>query len=214
MLTKSPHIGSSILEIAKERMYSLYYDYLLDTLGGEEHVEVICGDTDSVMIRTSGVHNKDYYLEKLCKTGIMDTSNFSPKDKLFSEKNCRVPGTLKEETGNMEEIEQIISLNAKVYVIKPFPKNNPDGTVTQPPNTYRGKGVPRKVLYEKGFEAYKRCLEETKNEHATFPRMNMKKGVVRNETVSKICLTSMDLKRYWLCYKHRYVYFHFLEKQF
>ena len=102
----------SILELAKERMYSLYYDYILDTLGGEDQVDVIAGDTDSVMVACTGLLDKNQHLEKLCETGIMDTSNFPVSDKLFSEANCRIPGTLKEETANVEEIEQIISLNA------------------------------------------------------------------------------------------------------
>ena len=45
LLDKHPAVGACILERAKEHLWRVYYTKMVDALGGQDAVRIICGDT-------------------------------------------------------------------------------------------------------------------------------------------------------------------------
>ena len=105
---KPVYLGMVILDLSKTLMYDFHYNYLKKKYG--DSANLLFTDTDSLMYETK---TEDFYsdikddLDSKC-----DTSNY-PKDHLiFSSKNKKVIGMMKDEAGGTQIIE-FVGLRAK-----------------------------------------------------------------------------------------------------
>jgi len=45
LLSRHPAIGAAILELSKQHLWDVYYNKMVDALGGTDAITVLCGDT-------------------------------------------------------------------------------------------------------------------------------------------------------------------------
>ena len=105
------YIGMCALDLSKILLYDYYYSYLKPKY--RENCELLYTDTDSLLllIKTDDIYkdmaeNLDYY----------DTSGYPEDHPLFSLKNMKVPGKLKDEC-NGALISEVVCLRSKMYSI-------------------------------------------------------------------------------------------------
>ena len=120
-------VGMKVLELAKVIMYDLYYNYLQPNL----NMKLCMTDTDSFVLK---IVTKDLNSDLKKLYDCFDFSNYSPDHVLFSDKNKRVPGKLKDEYPG-QRIEQFIGLRAKCYAF----------TCEDESTVHRAKGVKKNV---------------------------------------------------------------------
>ena len=116
MLNKPIAVGFAILELSKLIMYQFYYDVMKQKYGAK--CSLLFTDTDSLCM---AIQTDDLYVDMQADRHYFDTSNFEPDHELFSEKNHRVLGKFKSETGSRPPVE-FVGLKAKMYSLDVCPK--------------------------------------------------------------------------------------------
>jgi len=91
-------IGYSILELSKLHMYRSWYDTIMPTFG-EDNVEMLFSDTDSLCFQIYGVGRPEDALVKLAP--IMDFSNLDPAHALYNAERKNELGYFKSEIADM-----------------------------------------------------------------------------------------------------------------
>lgn len=111
VLNKPIYVGMSILDLSKHLMYDIYYNQLKEQYG--EKCDVLYTDTDSLLLH---VETDDVYRDMEKHINLYDTSDFPKEHYLYSTKNKKVLGKMKDECAGKPIIEYV-GLRPKMYSI-------------------------------------------------------------------------------------------------
>jgi len=175
-------IGLSILDYSKQIMYDFYYSHILPASGNSDNIDVILSDTDSFLlwIKTPSINNWMRRIEP-----IMDHSNLTVSDPLFSVKNKGKLGYLKNETGSAE-IEAVCSVRSKCYSLKM------KGIAK---STNKCKGCSKKVVKNILFSEYKSAIFDSISVIRNVVGIASKDHRVSTVSVKKTLFAGFDDKR-------------------
>jgi hypothetical protein len=129
-LNKPIYVGMSVLDLSKVEMYRFHYQRMLPRYGHKK-LTMLMTDTDSFIYR---VETNDVYADMLDDIDAYDTSDYHPSDALYSAKNKKVLGKMKDELPG-DFIRCFVGLRSKMYSIESKAKR-----------IKRGKGIVRRVV--------------------------------------------------------------------
>jgi hypothetical protein len=178
VLNKPIAVGFAILELSKLAVYSFYYDFVKPKLCEGGKVNFLAGDTDSLVLKISGVPDlTDRYLKY---KDMFDLSNFPDGHPLRRDENRMVPGKVKFEQPGQIGIE-FVALSPKCYSFK----------------TDRGfkqtrKGCSRDLKHD----LYKKCLLDGTCHSANVKEVRNYDQRLYQVSVNKRVLSVLDYKRY------------------
>ena len=109
-LNKPIYAEMSILDISKTYMYRFHYEYILPKYG-HESVQLLMTDTDSFIYN---IKTEDIYKDMAEDADRFDFSGYPKDHPLFSDKNKKVLGKMKDETAGCP-IREFVGLRAKMY---------------------------------------------------------------------------------------------------
>ena len=96
-LNKPTYVGMLILDLSKTFMFAFHYDKIKQRYG--TNAKLLITDTDSLVYH---IKTKDVYEDMLQEQDAYDTSEYPNSHKLYSSKNYRVLGKMKDENkGNL-----------------------------------------------------------------------------------------------------------------
>ena len=107
---KPIYIGASVLDISKELMYNFHYNVMRKRYPGKS-LRKLYMDTDSLIY---DIQTEDVYKDMLEMIDHFDTSNYSKTHFLFSNKNKKVIGKMKDELGGFP-MKEFVALRSKCY---------------------------------------------------------------------------------------------------
>ena len=192
-LDKLYAVGFTILELSKLHMYQLWYDHIQTKLPPLS-AKLILTDTDSFIIQLVNI-TKVQALK--CLKSIMDFSNYPSKHELFNIERKKVPGYLKDEYP-CQEIEECVAVRSKCYFL------SMDGSSTRV-----CKGIAQNVSATFPIDYYLSCVYSTsKRIKATMHSIRANKHVLTTKSITKICMSSGDDKRFQTCNLHSVGYGH------
>lgn len=128
-LNKPIYIGFTVLDLSKLLMYNFHYRYMKPKYG--DRAQLLMTDTDSLMYE---VYTDNIYDDMFNDLDLFDTSDYPKDHKLYSEKNKKVLGKMKDELAG-KPIEEFVGLRAKMYSLK-------HGGIEKK----RAKGIKRQVV--------------------------------------------------------------------
>jgi hypothetical protein len=164
-------------------MYEFHYDVMLKKYGDD--ARLLFTDTDSLCYH---IFTADIYDDMMpLRDTHFDTSDYPKDHKLFSLKNKKVPGLMKDE-GHGVVIEQFVGLKAKQYSILSSDASHSKMTA---------KGV--KKCFVKNHvrhEMYVKTLHDRKCTYANFVNFRSRCHKIESVNIHKICLNAYDDKRY------------------
>ncbi|OWF56496.1 hypothetical protein KP79_PYT25540 [Mizuhopecten yessoensis] len=193
-LNRPIYVGFSILDISKTLMYDFHYNYIKTKFG--ERATLLFTDTDSLayIIRT-----EDIYKDMLEDRHLFDTSEYKKDHPLYSLKNKKELGKMKDEThGNA--IHAFVGLKAKMCEYTYDVKEEKDGKEVE---TYveskKAKGIKKYVIENHTrFKHYKDCLFQKKVVMSQMNQIRSYKHQIYNISMTKRGLSPFDDKRYLL----------------
>jgi hypothetical protein len=182
LCSKPIYSGTTCLDISKNLFYRIYYDFL-QPYYGVEHCQLIYTDTDSyyILCETEDVCKDFQQNEKW-----FDFSNYPKESPMYSEKQKRVPGLLKNVYPGMH-IEEICALRSKLYAVKLL-----DGSMD-----VKAKGVKRSVIKSLSLTDFKKCLFNATQRRHTMHNIVRRNHILTTRKQSKITLSAFEDKRYW-----------------
>jgi len=180
---KPNYVGMSILEISKTLMYDFHYDHIKNKYN--EKAQLLFTDTDSLCYC---IHTKDVYADMKKNKHLFDTSNYPEQHKLYSAKNKKVLGKIKDETAG-KPIVEFVGLRAKLYVFKTLENEE----------VKKAKGVKKQVIQQTiNIEDYKRALFEKETIHRTMNTIQSTEHNLYTTQINKVALCGRDDKRHIL----------------
>ena len=145
-LNRPIYVGFFILDMSKTLMYDFHYNHIKKMYGSS--ATLLFTDTDSLayVIQTNDMMNSIY---------LYDTSDYPNYSQLFSLKNKKIIGKMKDETfGN--PIHAFVGLKSKMYAFI-YEQNGKEVQAK------RAKGVKKSVVQNQiKYEQYLECTEERK----------------------------------------------------
>ncbi len=108
-LNKPIKIGMTILDLSKTLMYRFHYDYVKPKWGSK--AALLFTDTDSLCYE---IQTDDFYEDIKDAPEWFDTSNYEEDHPLFSKKNKKQVGFMKDECGG-SQILKFVGLRSKLY---------------------------------------------------------------------------------------------------
>ena len=185
-ICKPIYMGQTILDLAKVSFLEFHYFFIKSKYG--PLAVLLLHDTDSGIYL---IYTIDLY-EDLAEVAdkYFDFSNYPKDHKLYSVKNKKVPGFMKDETASVP-IRKFVGLRSKMYsfVIE-------DGVRSE---VKTAKGVKRYVIKSKlSFADYFRCLKDVEKMEHEFKTIVSKNHQLKMESKSKVSLSPYDNKRYLL----------------
>ena len=199
ILEKFPHIGSAILDLAKNHIYHNYYYNIKPHLG--ENSRLIFGDTDSLYIYYNNTAPDNIELLKKLRP-ILDTSNFSPEHELYSEDRKAIPNYFKDESGEKRVLFEIIAVRPKLYHIVSILKEEFGENGVKFENIIRAKGVLQEIRDLLEHEEFRQCVLDEITVNKKWPVIGMKDFIPTTSMINKLALSSGDTKRWWTCSQH------------
>ena len=197
-LDKPIYIGFTVLELSKLAMYEFHYLHMLPKYG-PHRLKLCFTDTDSLLYE---IKTEDIYEDmKADLDQWYDTSDYAPNHPLYSEKNKKIPGKMKDEQ-NGQIIEEFVGLRAKMYAIKMADSGK---------EIKKAKGVPKMIVKKDlGFQQYKEALLNRKTTESEFAAIRSQGHQLRLLELRKKALCPGDDKR-WIREDgvHTYAYGHF-----
>jgi len=183
LLNKPIAVGFCILELSKLIMYRFYYDYLKPKYG--DGCKLLFTDTDSFccQIRTDDLHRD--MAEEIDR---FDTSNFEREHPLYSDRNHRVLGKMKSETGAAAPTE-FVGLRAKMYSLACGGKSH------KKVKGIKKSYVKKQVRHESFLGVLRNAASVTQARYRVFRSTN---HVLNTVEMNKVCLSAFDDKRYIL----------------
>ena len=184
MLNKPIAVGFTILELSKLIMYQFYYDVMKRKFG--DKCSLLFTDTHSLCM---AIQTDDWYADMRADLDYFDTSNFEEDHELFSQKNHRVLGKFKSETGSRQPVE-FVGLKAKMYSLDVCPKKS----------HIKVKGIKKRYVKKNVRHSDFVAVLQRKQTHttATFRNFRSTNHVLETIEMTKLCLDVFDDKRYIL----------------
>ena len=181
-LNKPIYIGFCILDISKTLMYDFHYNVIRKRY--QNRAELCFTDTDSLLYH---IQTEDIFADMAEDIDKYDTSDFNKDHPLFSTKNKKVLGKMKDELAG-QSLDEFVGLRAKMYSIR-------CGEI----ESKTAKGVKRSVIRQRlRHDMYVDCLY---NERITKETMNVIRSFnhqLFSLKCSKIALSPFDDKRFVL----------------
>jgi hypothetical protein len=200
-LDKPIYVGFTVLELSKVAMYKFHYDVIVSKYKSD--ARLLFTDTDSLCYH---IKTDDLYRDLLpLNDEYFDTSGYDPAHFLYSKKNAKTMGLMKDECNGIAPLE-FVGLRAKMYSLL---------VSNTLPSKRTAKGI------KKGFidlhlrhELYLQTLNNKVSTHAQFLNFRSRSHKIETVKFDKICLNSYDDKRFVLNDGiHTLAYGHYLIKQ-
>ncbi|XP_033110636.1 uncharacterized protein LOC117111748 [Anneissia japonica] len=183
-LNKPIYCGTAVLDLSKLLMYEFYYDKLVPAYG--DRVKLLYTDTDSLLLR---ITTEDVYADMRENLDWYDTSNFDKDSRLYSEKNKKVLGKMKDELGG-RIMTEFVGLRPKMYSIK---------TQDSRLDVKRAKGVARCTVRDCiNHDDYVCVLTSKEDMHCNMYSIQSSKHMLHTIEQIKRSLSPLDTKRYIL----------------
>ena len=180
-MNKLVYLGLSILQISKTLMYEFWYDYMKPKYG--ENEKLCYMDTDSFIMH---IKTEDFYkdiandVEKR-----FDTSNYEVNRPLYTGKNKKLIGLMKDELGG-KIMTEFCALRLKTYSYLMY-----DGG-----NDKKAKRSKKCVIKRRlKFNDYKDCPLNNEIVLKSQQRFKSERHDIYTEEINKIALSSNDDKR-------------------
>lgn len=109
VLNRPVYAGFCILDLSKIHMYRFHYSITKAKYGN--NAKLLFTDTDSLAYE---IYSPDWYCDMSKHLDIYDTSNFPKTHPLYSAKNCKVLGKMKDECA-AKVVEEFVGLKPKMY---------------------------------------------------------------------------------------------------
>ncbi|MEH0008405.1 MAG: hypothetical protein V6Z82_06750 [Flavobacteriales bacterium] len=206
LLNKPVYTGMTILENSKLVMYDFYYNNLKKKYG--ENVELLYTDTDSLLLE---VQTEDFYEDMLKDKESYDTSNYPKEHKLFSTKNKKVLGKMKDECAVDEEIDkkkyipvlymisECVCLRPKMYSLDCKKIMGYTTEKKDQKSIKKAKGVKKCVIKKRiSHENFKEALCERKEAYRTMNFLRSYGHEIHGIQMNKLSISPYDSKR-WIC---------------
>ena len=180
-LNKPIQIGMSILDLSKTLMYKFHYDYVKPKWG--DRATLLFTDTDSLCYE---IKTDDFYEDISGDINEWyDTSNYDEDHPLFSKKNKKVVGFMKDECGG-KQITKFVGLRSKLYSYEMA-----DGAQVK-----KCKGIRKYIIKnEITIEDFEECLFSGKSQFRAMNTIRSRQHNVGTERVNKTALSADDDKR-------------------
>ena len=176
-------VGFSILDLSKVHMYQFHYEEMLKRYP-RENVHIVYMDTDSFIY---SVKTPDLYADLRLNLNIFDTSNYPKDHPCFSDKNYKVMGTFKDETGG-DPIVEVVAIRAKLYLYRTASKTDK-----------RAKGVQKSVVQKSiGLDDFIDGIYQNKDAYRDARTITSKKHEIYTVQSRKKAICSYDDKRFIL----------------
>ena len=190
-LNKPIQIGMSILDLSKTLMYRFHYDYVKPKWG--DKASLLFTDTDSLCYE---IRTDDFYED--IKNDVdkwFDTSNYEKDHPLFSNKNKKQVGFMKDECGG-NKILRFVGLRSKLYAYEVDRLRDNDGKWKYDVQNKKCKGI-RKYIIKKEItiDDYEKCLFSGKSQHRMMNVIRSRQHDVGSERINKTALSADDDKR-------------------
>ena len=172
----------SILDISKTLMYDFHYNYIKKKYGDKS--KLLFTDTDSLCYH---IETEDIYKDFKKDKSLFDTSNFDKKHFLYSERNKKVLGKMKDESAEKPIIE-FVGLRSKLYAY-----------TTDHQEEKRAKGISKAVVDKTlNIRDYRNALFNKEIIYRKMQTINSDMHTVHTNEINKIALCGKDDKRYIL----------------
>ena len=183
-LDKPIYTGFTVLELSKHLMYDFHYNHMMKKYGSD-NAKLLFTDTDSL---TYHITTPDVYQDMLEDQVLYDTSNYPKDHPLFSNRNKKVIGKFKDETGG-HPIKEWIGLRPKMYSLK----------LDNDKEKKTGKGIKKSVLNKEIKHAdYKECLFNQQEYSHSMKTFRSQQHHLYTVSQHKKSLSPYDDKRYIL----------------
>ena len=189
------YVGYSILDHAKLFTYRFWYSTIVPTYG--KRAQFVYSDTDSFIIN---LETDDIVKEiKGPLADHLDLSNFPPNHPLYSDRCKGELGKLKIETAPYH-MKEFIALKPKACTY----------TITENDRVCNNtlKGVPKHIRYDLNLETYKECLYSNTIFSKNIFNLRFYNKHMSLTKNSKIILSSLKDKRYYINNLESYGYGH------
>ena len=190
-LNKPIQIGMTILDLSKTLMYRFHYDYVKPKWGSK--AALLFTDTDSLCYE---IQTDDFYEDiKDDAPEWFDTSNYEEDNPLFSKKNKKQVGFMKDECGG-SQILRFVGLRSKLYVNEVDRERDNDGKWKYNIQKKKCKGI-RKCIIKKEITVgdFEECLFSEQPQFRTMNTIRSRRHDVGTERVNKTALSADDDKR-------------------
>ena len=181
-LIKPTYVGMSILDLSKTFMFAFHYDKIKQRYG--DNAKLLMTDTDSLVYH---IKTEDVYEDMLQEWDAYDTSEYPTSHKLFSVKNKRVLGKMKDEYKG-SPIKEFIGLRPKMYSIL-----EADGYEKK-----TAKGIAKRTSAKIHHARYLHTLYNEVSTSVTFNQIKSIMHEVFTVKATKAGLSPYDDKRYIL----------------
>ncbi|XP_033113171.1 uncharacterized protein LOC117113833 [Anneissia japonica] len=184
VLNKPIYCGAAVLDLSKLIMYEFWYDKLKPFYG--DRVKLLYTDTDSLILK---ITTEDVYADMRENLDWFDTSNYDEGSMLYSEKNKKVPGKMKDELGGIP-MSEFVALKPKMYSFRtPEPRLN----------VKRAKGVAKYVVRgHLSHDDYVRVLTSREDMYCDMTSIRSSKHLLFTFKQTKKSLCPLDTKMYIL----------------
>ncbi|XP_071085832.1 uncharacterized protein [Haliotis cracherodii] len=185
-LNRPIYAGFSILDISKILMYDFHYNFIKLKYGAR--AQLLFTDTDSLCY---SIQTDDVYADMLEDRDLFDTSEYHNDHPLYSTKNKKVLGKMKDETHGLP-IQEFVGLKSKMYSLVYEKEESLVEKKT-------AKGVKKCVIKHHTKHAhYKQCLFEREAHMSTMTQIRSFGHELYNIQLNKRGLSPFDDKRYLL----------------
>ena len=190
-LNKPIQIGMSILDLSKTLMYRFHYDYVKPKWGDE--AELLFTDTDSLCYE---IKTDDFYEDiKNDADEWFDTSNYEKDHPLFSNKNKKQVGFMKDACGG-NKILRFYGLRSELYAYEVDRLMGDNGEWNYNVQKKKCKGIRKYVIKRKiTIDDYEECLFSGQSQLRTVNAIRSRKHNVGTERINKTALSADDDKR-------------------
>jgi len=181
-------VGTCILDLSKLLMYDFHYNVMVKKYG-TENLSLLMTDTDSLFYH---IKTDDVYKDMAENSDSYDFSGYPKNHILFSDKNKKVIGKMKDEANSIPIIE-FCGLRSKMYT---YIKEGDSACKSV------AKGIKRNKIKTLKMENYKAALfgniKEEIVQKISFNLIRQNNHRINTITQTKISLSGLDNKRYVL----------------
>ncbi len=190
-LNKPIQVGMSILDLSKTLMYRFHYDYVKPKWGNR--AELLFTDTDSLCYE---IRTKDFNEDiKDDVSAWFDMSNYEKDHPLFSAKNKKRIGFMKDECGG-NQIIRFVGLRGKLYSYEVDRLRDNKGKWEYYVQKKKCKGIRDYVVKKRiTIDDYEKCLFSGESQLRTMNVIRSRGHNVGTEKINKKALSSDDDKR-------------------
>ena len=189
-LNKPVFIGQAVLDLAKLEMYELFYDRLkgYESEFVSSKISIVGGDTDSFFISVTNCSVYDQLLPAMQRDGLLDSSNYAPHHRLFSNQCKAKLGCVKDESEGHSYLEWVL-LRPKAYSMQ---------CIDDKGSKKRAKGVRRATVRMMSHSDFRDAFQNQQLLYKDQRRIASNKHKINTIEYNKISLSFYEDKRFWL----------------